>query len=75
MSKYSKCKNELFGEMCAKPQIEGSVTSKGKNDQPYRLTKAIAGSDSQLKRFIKEDLDFLIETFVDEYYKVKDLIK
>ena len=38
----------------------------------YKLTKAIAGSESQILSFIKEDIDQLVEGFAEDYYYVSD---
>lgn len=39
----------------------------------YRITTAIAGANTQIKRFIKEEIDDIIEEFAEDYYYIQDL--
>jgi len=57
-------------------QLMASVQS---SSQPivdiYKLTIPIAGSDQQIVRFIKDNIDVLVELYAEDYYYIEDLIK
>ena len=45
------------------------------NGKPYRITTAIAGSDTHIKGAIKEVIDWMVEKFAEDYYNIQDLYK
>lgn len=53
-------------------KIESSINYK-KCGQDYYIVYSIAGSDTQIKQFVKEILDSMIEAYAEDYYYMKDL--
>jgi hypothetical protein len=51
---------------------EGSIFADSR--RTYFLVNSIAGSDNQIKGFIKEEIDSMVEVYAEDYYFVKDLV-
>ncbi len=75
LNKYNKNSTIHYGLVELKISKSLNYKEPGLDTKQYRLTKEIAGSRSQIKNFIKEDLDWMIEQFADSYYYMKDLDK
>ena len=50
-----------------------SAVSYSQNDRVYKLTMSIAGSENQILRFIKDDIDLMVEALAEDYYSLSDL--
>jgi hypothetical protein len=55
--KYNKKSEIYFGLVSLK--LDSAISWKGDGNRIYELTTSIAGSDSRLNRFIKEEIDSL----------------
>jgi len=67
--KYNDKTKIYFGLISLK--MDSSVFWEGK-PRAYELTVAIAGSEPQMLNFIKKDIDFLVESLAEDYYRIVD---
>lgn len=76
--KYNKTSEIYYGVISYKisysiTQEFGAEFTENNKYKEYERTLPIAGSDSQIKQFIKDDIDNFIENLADDYYYMKDL--
>lgn len=48
--------------------------ARGDSGVMYRITNSIAGSETQIARFVKDNIDNIVEKFAEDYYYIKDLL-
>ncbi|SCX91122.1 hypothetical protein [Desulfoluna spongiiphila] len=54
-------------------KLDSSVNFSGSDARIYELTTSIAGSESQLIGFIKQEIDLMVEVYAEDYYYLYDL--
>lgn len=54
-------------------KLDSSVDFNGTDERIYELTTSIAGSESQLVSFIKQEIDSFVEVYAEDYYYLDDL--
>ena len=54
-------------------KLDSSIEFNGSDERIYELTTSIAGSESQLISFIKQEIDRMIEIYAEDYYYLDEL--
>jgi len=55
-------------------KVTPSINIKSRIDD-YTYTISVSGSDTQIKQFVKENIDAMVEKFVEDTYYMQDLMK
>jgi hypothetical protein len=69
--KYNDTSNIYYGLMSLK--LLSAVAFDGSDEKIYELTTSIAGSESQLTTFIKQEIDQMVEVYAEDYYYIDEL--
>lgn len=69
--KYNDKTKIYYGLVSLK--LDSAITFDGSDERIYELTTSIAGSESQLIGFIKQEIDKMLEVYAEDYYYLDDL--